>query len=70
MGKRKREVIIRMKLVGFSKGEDIHKKMGMKWGLINYFSTNIHRPHTPLLYYNTKKNCEMSFFSHFLYICS
>jgi hypothetical protein len=38
-----REIIIRMKLVGFSKG-DIHKKMGMKWGLINYFSANIHPP--------------------------
>jgi hypothetical protein len=49
-----REVIIRMKLVGFSKG-DILKKMGIKWGLINYFSTYIHRPHTQLLYYNTKK---------------
>lgn len=61
---RMREIIIRMKLVGYSKG-DIHKKMGMKWGLINYFSTYIHRTHTPLLYYNTK-NCEMSFFSHFL----
>jgi len=36
-----REIIIRMKLVGYSKG-DIHKKMGMKWGLINYFSTYIH----------------------------
>ena len=45
---RMRKIIIRMKLVGYSKG-DIHKKMGMKWGLINYFSTYIHRTHTPIL---------------------